>query len=162
MPVWMCTHLLELSCWPQDWAKLTSISRFWMTVTLSLKRHSLSFSPSQLEELNSIHLLHNLLSSSGGKYIHRLICGFQLFFIFRANDAPYGRFNITQPSINVDQTNFPEISRTFSYTIVRENGRIGDVLLNILTTYTPVSSGKLCIMCQIMTRILSIDSGPYC
>ena len=40
----------------------------------------------------------------------------------------------------MDQTGFPEITRTFAYTIIRENGRIGDVMLNVLTTYTPVSN----------------------
>ena len=61
-------------------------------------------------------------------------------FFYRANDAPYGRFNISEPSIIVDQTGFPEITRTFAYTIIRENGRIGDVMLNVLTTYTTVSN----------------------
>ena len=57
----------------------------------------------------------------------------------RANDAPYGRFTIVEPSIVVDQTVFSQISRSFLYTIARENGLIGDVLLNVVTTYNPVS-----------------------
>jgi G-protein coupled receptor 98 len=61
----------------------------------------------------------------------------QSTFIIRANDAPYGRFIIIDPAIIVDQTVFPEISRTFAYTIVRENGGIGDILLNVIASYNP-------------------------
>ena len=42
------------------------------------------------------------------------------------------------PSIATDQTVFTDISRTFMYTIVRENGRIGDILVNVVTTYNQV------------------------
>lgn len=56
----------------------------------------------------------------------------------RANDAPYGRFTIEDPSITVDQRDFSDISRTFLYKIVRENGLIGDVFLRIVTIYNEV------------------------
>ena len=66
--------------------------------------------------------------------VHSVLCS------CRANDAPYGRFRIEDPLIVVDQSVFSEISRTFVYAIVRENGLIGDVLLNVVTTYNPVST----------------------
>lgn len=59
--------------------------------------------------------------------------------IFRANDAPYGRFTIEDPAIAVDQRDFSDISRTFLYKIVRESGLIGDVFLRIVTIYNEVS-----------------------
>ena len=55
------------------------------------------------------------------------------------------------PSIAADQTVFTDISRTFMYTIVRENGRIGDILVNVVTTYNQVREPHDTLLLAIKT-----------
>lgn len=86
-----------------------------------------------------------MISSESGREERKLV---NLFILHphRANDAPYGRFIPQNPSITVDQSVPSIIARSLLYTITREGGAIGDVMIDVTTTYDPVRIRNLCTL----------------
>ena len=57
---------------------------------------------------------------------------------------------------------FSTISRHLLYTITRENGDIGDILINVTTIYNPVSENLLCTaICTAIRSCIYVYTCTY-
>ena len=60
------------------------------------------------------------------------------FLLLRPNDAPYGLFGLLSPLVSLSISG-GIITRTLDFTITRTMGSVGSVLVQVTSTYDPVS-----------------------
>lgn len=98
----------------------------------------------------------------GGRGRETVIKSYSSSHPHRANDAPYGRFILQNPSITVDQSAPSIIARNLLYTITRESGAIGDVMIDVTTTYNPVRVRSACTLSKHDCMCMFQLTGSYC